>query len=44
MNWLQGVLVIVGLVVLRVGLPMAIMVLIVRLLHLLEAKWQAEAR
>jgi hypothetical protein len=39
MDWLQGALVIVGLLALRVGVPLAITFVIGYLLHRLEAKW-----
>ncbi len=42
MNWWQGVLMVVGLLVLRVGMPLAMMFLIGHLLRRLEAQWLGE--
>ena len=44
MEWLLGVEVVGTMLVLRVLLPVCIMVLLVRALHRLEARWQAAAR
>jgi hypothetical protein len=44
MGWLFGVGTIVGMVVLRLAVPVSITVLLCYLLGRLNAKWQAEAR
>jgi len=44
MDWLSGALVIVGLFVLRIGVPLAVTLTVGHLLHHLEAKRQSETR
>jgi len=39
MEWLFGVAVVVGMVVLRLAVPLAIMVTAVHFLHRLDVKW-----
>ena len=44
MEWLTQVLVILGLFILRLGVPLAIILIVGYGLRRLDAKWQAEAR
>jgi hypothetical protein len=39
MEWLVGIAVMVGMAILRLGVPLAIMALVIHFLHRLDVKW-----